>query len=47
VQADFARGDINVDDFKSWVSKKFENKNGFILVSNEGMRRCNSSNYSR
>jgi replicative DNA helicase len=35
--SDFAKGDINVDDFKSWGRKKFENKNGFILVSNEGM----------
>lgn len=34
--SDLSRGDINVDDFKSWSSKKFENKNGFILVSNEG-----------
>ena len=35
--SDFARGDVNIDDFRSWSSKKFENKNGFILVSNEGM----------
>ena len=35
--SDFSKGDINVDDFRSWSNKKFENKNGFILVSNEGM----------
>jgi replicative DNA helicase len=34
--SDFSKGDINIDDFKSWGTKKFENKNGFILVSNEG-----------
>lgn len=35
--SDFAKGDVNIDDLKSWGNKKFENKNGFILVSNEGM----------
>ena len=35
--SDFSKGDINIDDFRSWSSKKFENKNGFVLVSNEGM----------
>ena len=35
--SDLATGDINVDDFKSWSNKKFENKGGFVLVSNEGM----------
>ena len=34
--SDFSKGDINIDDFRSWGNKKFENKNGFILVSNEG-----------
>jgi replicative DNA helicase len=34
--SDFSRGDVNVDDFKSWSTKKFEGKNSFILVSNEG-----------
>ena len=34
--SDFSKGDINIDDFRSWSTKKFENKNGFILVSNEG-----------
>lgn len=34
--SDFSKGDINVDDFRTWSNKKFENKNGFILVSNEG-----------
>ena len=35
--SDFSKGDINIDDFRSWGKKKFENKNGFILVSNEGL----------
>jgi replicative DNA helicase len=34
--SDLSKGDINIDDFKSWGSKKFADKNGFILVSNEG-----------
>ena len=34
--SDFSKGDINIDDFRSWSSKKFENKNSFILISNEG-----------
>ena len=34
--SDLSRGDINIDDFRSWGKKRFENKNGFILVSNEG-----------
>ena len=35
--SDFSRGNINLDDFGSWASKKFTDKRGFILVSNEGM----------
>lgn len=35
--SDLSTGDINIDDFKSWSKKKFENKSGFVLVSNEGM----------
>jgi replicative DNA helicase len=35
--SDFSRGDINLDDFGNWGKKKFEDKRGFILVSNEGM----------
>jgi replicative DNA helicase len=35
--SDLSVGDINLDDFRSWSNKKFENKNGFVLVSNEGM----------
>lgn len=35
--SDLSKGEINIDDFKSWSNKKFENKTGFILVSNEGM----------
>ena len=34
--SDLSKGDINIDDFRSWGRKKFESKNGFILVSNEG-----------
>jgi len=34
--SDFSKGDINIDDFRSWSKKKFENKNNFILISNEG-----------
>lgn len=34
--SDFSRGDINIDDFKTWGKKKTEGKNSFILVSNEG-----------
>ena len=35
--SDLSKGDINIDDFRSWGNKRFENKNGFVLVSNEGM----------
>jgi replicative DNA helicase len=35
--SDFARGDVNIDQFDDWGSKKFTDKNQFILVSNEGM----------
>lgn len=34
--SDFSKGDINIDDFKTWGKKKTEGKNSFILVSNEG-----------
>jgi len=34
--SDLSKGDISIDDFRSWSTKKFENKNSFILVSNEG-----------
>ena len=34
--SDLSKGDINIDDFRSWSQKKFVDKNGFILVSNEG-----------
>ena len=35
--SDFAKGDISIDDFSSWGKKRFTDKNGFILVSSEGM----------
>jgi len=35
--SDLSKGEINIDDFRSWSKKKFDNKNGFVLVSNEGM----------
>ena len=41
--SDFARGDVDTDTFNSWGKKKFENKNGFILVSNEGMGEVNAN----
>ena len=34
--SDFSRGSVNVDDFGSWARKKFTDKRGFVLVSNEG-----------
>jgi replicative DNA helicase len=34
--SDLSKGDINIDDFKTWGKKKTEGKNSFILVSNEG-----------
>ena len=34
--SDLSKGDINIDDFKSWGKQRFENKNSFIIVSNEG-----------
>ena len=41
--SDLARGDINIDDFSSWSKKRFADKNGFILVSNEGMGEVNAN----
>ncbi len=34
--SDFSKGDINLDDFRSWGKKTTEGKNSFIIVSNEG-----------
>jgi replicative DNA helicase len=34
--SDFARGAIDIDAFDDWGTKKFADKNQFILVSNEG-----------
>jgi replicative DNA helicase len=34
--SDFARGSVDITQFEDWGSKKFLDKNGFILVSNEG-----------
>ena len=34
--SDFSKGDINLDDFKTWGKKATTGKNSFILVSNEG-----------
>lgn len=34
--SDLSKGDINLDDFRSWGKKKTEGKNSFVLVSNEG-----------
>ena len=41
--SDFAKGDVNVDSFSSWGKNKFADKNGFILVSNEGMGDVNAN----
>jgi replicative DNA helicase len=34
--SDFSRGQVDISSFDDWGSKKFANKNQFILVSNEG-----------
>ena len=34
--SDFAKGQVNADDFGSWSKNKFSGKQEFILVSNEG-----------
>jgi replicative DNA helicase len=34
--SDFSRGQVDVSSFDDWATKKFANKNQFILVSNEG-----------
>lgn len=34
--SDFARGAVDIDAFDDWGTKKFADKNQFILVSNEG-----------
>ena len=34
--SDFSKGNINIDDFGNWAKKKFDNTNGFVLVSNAG-----------
>lgn len=34
--SDFARGDVDPDDFRTWATKKFENANDFIVVANQG-----------
>ena len=35
--SDLARGNVNIDDFNHWATKKFDDKRGFIVVSNEGV----------
>ncbi len=35
--SDFAKGDVNIDEFHGWGKRRFDNKNGFIVVSNEGV----------
>lgn len=39
--SDFARGDVNLDDFHSWGKKKFEKAARFTLVSAEGYETIN------
>jgi replicative DNA helicase len=35
--SDLSKGEINIDNFRTWGEKKFDSKNRFVLVSNEGM----------
>jgi len=35
--SDFAKGDVNIDDFHAWGKRRFDNKSGFVVVSNEGL----------
>lgn len=35
--SDFAKGDVNIDDFHAWSKRRFDNKGGFVVVSNEGL----------
>lgn len=35
--SDFAKGDVNIDDFHAWGKRRFDNKGGFVVVSNEGL----------
>lgn len=41
--SDFARGDVDSEMFNSWGKKRFEDKNGFVLISNEGMGEVNAN----
>jgi replicative DNA helicase len=34
--SDFSKGQVDVDNFHNWATGHFSNKQGFILVSNEG-----------
>jgi replicative DNA helicase len=34
--SDFSRGQVDISSFDDWATKKFKDKNQFILVSNEG-----------
>lgn len=34
--SNLARGEVDSDDFRTWATKKFENANDFIVVSNQG-----------
>ena len=34
--SDFSKGMVNTDDFHSWATEKFTDKQQFILISNEG-----------
>ncbi|QWT29946.1 DnaB-like dsDNA helicase [Streptomyces phage TunaTartare] len=35
--SDFAKGDVNIDDFHAWGKRRFDNRGGFVVVSNEGL----------
>lgn len=35
--SDLSKGDIKLDDFDQWSNRYFDNKQGFVVVSNEGI----------
>jgi replicative DNA helicase len=34
---DLQRGSIDIDDFRTWATKKFDNSQGMVIVSNDGL----------
>lgn len=33
----FSRGDVDIDNFRTWSKKHFDGKKGFVVVSNDGL----------